>query len=247
MVANTNTDVGCCRSLNQDYCFGQTTPVGPFPNLFIVADGMGGHKAGDYASRYAVNQMIKKAQHMREKDISRAFIQLIDEVNCDLYEISEGNEDFNGMGTTLVACCILGDCLYVANVGDSRLYICGERFRQITKDHSLVEELAELGKIERGSEMYQLQKNIITRAVGIRPTVTVDVFKKLIKKDDLVLLCSDGLSNMVSDREIEEILRAEDDLIHKTDRLVSEANQNGGRDNITVILIDPELNEEELW
>lgn len=177
MITSASTDVGRCRSLNQDSWFCQDTPLGPFPNLFLVADGMGGHKAGDYASRYTVNHIIKKAKHMKEKDICKALGKLVDEVNCDLYELSAGNADLNGMGTTLVACCIQGDCLYVANVGDSRLYICGDTIRQITKDHSLVEELAATGKIERNSEIYNLQKNIITRAVGIHPVVAVDFLK----------------------------------------------------------------------
>ena len=131
----------------------------------------------------------------------------------------------------------------MANVGDSRLYLFRDGLSQITRDHSLVEEMVSLGKLERNSESYRSQKNIITRAVGIRPAVTADFFEVSLKKDDCVLLCSDGLSNMAEESLIGSILAAPAALKEKTSRLIQAANENGGKDNIAVILIEPQVSE----
>lgn len=133
--------------------------------------------------------------------------------------------------------------MYVANVGDSRLYLFRDGLSQITRDHSLVEEMVSLGKMERNSESYKNQKNIITRAVGIRPQVTADFFEVPLKKEDCVLLCSDGLSNMVEETLIGTILGTPESLKEKTGRLIRTANENGGKDNIAVILIEPQISE----
>ena len=148
-----------------------------------------------------------------------------------------------GMGTTLVAASIKGKLMEVANVGDSRLYVAEDTLHQITRDHSLVEEMVSLGKLERNSESYRSQKNIITRAVGIRPAVTADFFEVSLKTDDCVLLCSDGLSNMAEESLIGSILAAPAALKEKTSRLIQAANENGGKDNIAVILIEPQVSE----
>ena len=133
--------------------------------------------------------------------------------------------------------------MYKRQVGDSRLYLFRDGLSQITRDHSLVEEMVSLGKLERNSESYRSQKNIITRAVGIRPAVTADFFEVSLKKDDCVLLCSDGLSNMAEESLIGSILAAPAVLKEKTSRLIQAANENGGKDNIAVILIEPQISE----
>ena len=138
---------------------------------------------------------------------------------------------------------IENDTMYVANVGDSRLYLLRDRLEQITRDHSLVEEMVSLGKMERGSESYKSQKNIITRAMGILPTVEVDFFEVPLQECDCVLMCSDGLTNMVSDSGISRFLMTTDTLEEKTAALIAEANENGGKDNITVILVEPQIRE----
>ena len=147
---------------------------------------------------------------------------------------------FRGMGTTFVACSVMDSTLFIMNVGDSRLYVVGENIRQITRDHSLVEELVDEGRIDRDSPEYLHQKNIITRAVGITPQVQADFFEIELEEGEAVLMCSDGLSNMVGDERIAQIVHGEPDPDLCVRQLVREANENGGRDNISVVLIRPE-------
>ena len=148
------------------------------------------------------------------------------------------------MGTTLVAATAEGDTLFVANVGDSRLYLFrGGRLCQVTRDHSYVEELVALGQMERNSRDYLEKKNIITRALGIMPDVEVDFFEKQLYPGDLILMCSDGLSNMLMEEEMVDILSQRDSLKKKVRRLVDRANEEGGYDNIAVLLADPRISE----
>ena len=147
-----------------------------------------------------------------------------------------------GMGSTLVAATIEDDMMYVANVGDSRLYLLRDSLAQITRDHSLVEEMVARGKMERDSESYRNQKNI-TRAVGIGKRVEADFFEVPLLESDCVLLCSDGLTNMVDDAEISRVLKTTDTLKEKTDALIDEANRNGGKDNIAIVLVEPQISE----
>ena len=232
------TDTGRVRKSNQDSIFLSETPVGPLSNLFMVADGMGGHKAGDFASRFVVDTMVRCMGLYKSDSPVTALRKAIEKTNELLFL-----EDREGMGSTLVAATVDQDTMYVANVGDSRLYLFRDGLSQITRDHSLVEEMVSLGKLERNSESYRSQKNIITRAVGIRPAVTADFFEVSLKKDDCVLLCSDGLSNMAEESLIGSILAAPAALKEKTSRLIQAANENGGKDNIAVILIEPQVSE----
>ena len=244
MEAYALTDTGRVRSMNQDYIYASPEKVGFLPDLFLVADGMGGHKAGDYASRFMVENLVVYLNHRQNGPCVTQLKEGIKTVNKALYEMSLEREEFQGMGCTLVAAVIEEGILYAANVGDSRLYLIHDgAIRQITRDHSLVEEMVSLGKLERNSESYRSQKNIITRAVGIRPAVTADFFEVSLKKDDCVLLCSDGLSNMAEESLIGSILAAPAALKEKTSRLIQAANENGGKDNIAVILIEPQVSE----
>lgn len=243
MISYARTDVGRARKINQDTVFASSGPIGMLPNLFIVADGMGGHKAGDFASRTAVEELIGLAEKSKIKDPVLFLRVAIEEVNSMLYEESNSNPDLEGMGTTLVAAIIDKNTMYVANVGDSRLYLLREELEQITRDHSLVEELVALGKIERGSEAYLSQKNIITRAVGILPNVDIDFFEVPLQECDYILMCSDGLTNMVDDEGISKILKTTDTPEEQTENLINKANENGGKDNIAVILVEPQISE----
>lgn len=238
------TDVGSNRTQNQDYLYFSSDPIGVFQNLFLVADGMGGHKAGDYASRFAVENLLVYARLVDDRPIVSVLREGIAKVNGELFLSASGNEKLQGTGTTLVAATIEDTTLYVANVGDSRLYIFrnGELL-QITKDHSYVEELVALGEIERDSQEYLKKKNIITRAIGSEPGVNVDFFDEQLRPGDLILMCSDGLSNMVPDQEICQFLGTDDSLKDKVEKLINSANEHGGKDNITVIVVDPQIRE----
>ena len=167
----------------------------------------------------------------------------IEKANERVLEKSLSDEELAGMGTTVVVATVIGHYLYVANVGDSRLYLITDKITQITKDHSLVEEMVRIGEINREQARNHPDKNIITRAVGIKKEVKIDFFDMRLEKGDLILMCSDGLSNMLEDREIEEIIKKGGELSEIVDELVERANQNGGKDNIAVILIEPLTDE----
>jgi len=233
------TDVGKKRELNQDYIYTSEMPVGNLPNLFIVADGMGGHKAGDYASRYTVETMLAEISESKETDPKKLLTQAIARANSFVFEKAMENPDMSGMGTTVVAAVCMEDELLVANVGDSRLYLINNAIRQITVDHSLVEEMIRRGGLDREAARLHPDKNIITRAVGVKEEVEVDFFRVALLRDDTILLCSDGLSNMVEDEQIRLIVSGQRDIVEKTEELIKAANENGGTDNISAILIEP--------
>jgi serine/threonine protein phosphatase PrpC len=232
------TDIGEKRRINQDYVFCEVNAIGNLPNLFIVADGMGGHNAGDYASRFCVEFFT---EHIRNSDITSP-IALIEEAitvtNDKLYEKSKQQADYEGMGTTFVAATICDNVMYVANIGDSRLYVISNEIIQITEDHSLVQAMVKTGELDKDEAKSHPNKNIITRALGTNETAQPDFFEVELDEGDIVLLCSDGLTNMLNDETIEKIIRENaDNLQAATEILVKQANENGGKDNITVIIV----------
>lgn len=242
MQAYAKTDIGCVRSMNQDTYFCSMTPVGPFPNLFIVADGMGGHQAGDYASRYAIETFIDYARHSDSKNLIRIVDQGIQEANTKVLERSFEHEELSGMGTTLVIAYVEHEQLYVANVGDSRLYLISDEINQVTDDHSYVAAMMRAGELTKEEARNHPEKNVITRAIGVAWDVKADFFEVDLRPEDRVLMCSDGLSNMVDDETLYAILstcRLEDSV----NILIDEARKNGGYDNITAIVIEPEIKE----
>lgn len=243
MKSYSLTDTGRVRSMNEDYVFVSERPIGKLPNLFVVADGMGGQNAGERASSYAVEVLLQSVRKGREKNPVKVLRRAIESANDMVYQESTARESSRGMGTTMVAATICKDILYVANVGDSRLYVINNQIRQITRDHSLVEEMVRLGKLTQEEGRNHPDKNIITRAVGAEETVRVDCFEEKIGIRDVVLLCSDGLTNMVSDEQIQQIINTEKNLQKAAELLVETANRNGGRDNITVLLISRKSNE----
>ncbi|MBR3307360.1 MAG: Stp1/IreP family PP2C-type Ser/Thr phosphatase [Lachnospiraceae bacterium] len=234
------TDIGKLRKLNQDYVFTSEVPVGTLPDLFIVADGMGGHKAGEYASKCAVETLVNEANLSSERGSIRVISKGIREANKRIRQKALSDENYYGMGTTMVAATLDNDGLCVANVGDSRLYlVSGGSIRQVTTDHSLVEEMVQMGELERKNARNHPDKNIITRAIGVMDDVDADFFEiEDIAVGDIVIMCTDGLSNMVEDAEMLGIMESSGSLKEKADRLVAAANMNGGRDNVTVILIE---------
>ena len=241
------TDIGKKRKLNQDYVFASDKPLGNLPNIFIVADGMGGHNAGDYASKYAVETIKEEIERSFEKSPVKILGRAIELANEHIRKKSKEEEALSGMGTTVVAATCLSDkYLEVANVGDSRLYVVNDRkIEQITRDHSLVEEMVRMGGIDREAARSHPDKNIITRAVGAKDTVDVDFFNVELDPGDIVLMCSDGLTNMLEDKEIHMILSSQGSVKEKAEELVRAANNNGGRDNIAVIIIEPFADEVE--
>ena len=171
MQVQALTDIGRKRQVNQDFIYQSADPVGAFPNLFILADGMGGHKGGDFASKYLTETMVGFISKTQNSDIIKVLRNAVRMSNTLIYEKSHSDPELNGMGSTLVAAVISGGVLTAANVGDSRLYVIRDGIIQVTKDHSYVEELVEAGRMERNSEEYNKKKNIITRAIGTEETV----------------------------------------------------------------------------
>ena len=250
------TDIGRKRNINQDYIYTSEEPVGNLPNVFIVADGMGGHNAGDYASKVTVETMIHEMENSFEKNPSLIFRKAIEEANTVIRKRASEDKKLEGMGTTVVAASCMGRFLQVANVGDSRLYVVGSKIRQITRDHSYVEEMVRIGELDREDARNHPKKNIITRAVGAEDHVEPDFFTVELQEGDIVLMCTDGLTNMyfmfshttalelydgnmLEDEEIRMIISGARDLVEQAQHLVEAANANGGKDNISVILIEP--------
>ncbi len=233
------TDTGVARETNQDYFFATDTNLGNLPNLFIVADGMGGHKAGDYASRHTIERTVASISRNSNDEPVTIIQEAISKANELLVAESNEDETKSGMGTTLVIATLIGNKLIVANVGDSRLYVIGNTVRQITRDHSLVDEMVRLGEIDPSEARLHPDKNIITRAIGAQKNVKADFFEVELAKDDYVIMCTDGLTNMVKDEEILDIVRINKEPEAIAEKLVKLANDNGGRDNITVTIIKP--------
>lgn len=240
------TDVGLMRTINQDSIFVSTEPIGKLPNLFIVADGMGGHKAGDVASRTAIEKFVKYACATHMSDPANILDAGILSVNKEIYDMANSNKDYSGMGTTFVAASLVDNHVYISNVGDSRLYLIGRDIRQITRDHSLVEDMVRMGMLDRNEARTHYKKNVITKAIGVADdkTSTPDIFEIEVEKGDKLLLCSDGLTNMVEDYDIKRIVKNSDSIETAVRELIRQANENGGKDNISAILVEPEIGEE---
>ena len=237
------TDIGQKRQLNQDYIYRSENPIGNLPNVFIVADGMGGHNAGDYSSRLAVETVVEEIRTSSEDNPVKILNNAIGRANEQLRKRAREDRALSGMGTTIVAATCIGRYLEVANVGDSRLYVISDAIRQITQDHSLVEEMVRMGGLDKETARNHPDKNIITRAVGAKRDVEVDFFNVELQTGDMVLLCSDGLTNMVDDEMICQILKGDGNLEDRVEELMRTANQNGGKDNISVIVIELSADE----
>lgn len=236
LKAWTQTDVGLKRESNQD-----TFLVDHDLGLYIVADGMGGHKGGEVASALAVEtvQQVVKRSFDENEDISLKdlILRAYNEASSAIFTRSEENSSIRGMGTTMVMSLVKGDEIHIGNVGDSRAYLVREEgIWQITEDHSLINEQIRAGFLNPNDAESFVDKNIITRSVGFESDVDCDVIVRELQKGDNILLCSDGLTGMVTDRRIAEIFKTSEPS-EVVSLLVSEAKNHGGHDNITVLLL----------
>ena len=241
------TDVGKVRKMNQDYVFATDEPQGTLPNLLVVADGMGGHKAGDFASKFTVETLKEEIKHSLKEGPKEVLLDAVQVVNKKLIETAEKDIKLDGMGTTLVAATIIDHTLHFINVGDSRLYLINQEVKQLSRDHSLVEEMLRLGGISEEEAKHHPDKNIITRAIGVKEDVEADYYEYALKKGDVILMCTDGLCNMVNEDEIFTIIKSARDIVEAGQLLINRANENGGKDNIGVVLATPFSNEVSIW
>ena len=241
------TDIGRKREINQDYVFATDETIGNLPNLLVVADGMGGHRAGDFASRFTVEVLAEEVQNSKETHPEQILGNAIQTANERLMEEAAKDSRLEGMGTTLVAATILDHVLYFANVVDSRLYLINKEIRQLSKDHSMVEEMVRLGGLTEEEAKHHPDKNIITRAMGVKDKVEPDFFEYRLKGGDTILMCSDGLTNMVDDDEIFQIVKSARDIVEAVETLIQRANENGGSDNIGIVLAQPYADEVSIW
>lgn len=241
------TDVGRRREMNQDYVYAMGQPIGPFPNLLVVADGMGGHKAGDFASKFTVEVVKREIAESRSRKPEKVLRDAIQVANRELIRVASRDVKLEGMGTTLVVATVIGDTLYFANIGDSRLYLIDDNIKQLSKDHSLVEEMVRLGGIKAEDARNHPDKNIITRAMGVKDEAEADFYEFRIKRGDKILMCTDGLSNMVEDEDMFGLVKGSRDVVEAVQMLIDRANSNGGRDNIGVVLAEPIASEESTW
>jgi serine/threonine protein phosphatase PrpC len=237
------TDIGLRRNHNEDHIgFNQQHAIA------VLADGMGGHQAGEVAAHMAVNSVLEKLQKFCEKKSSVPITssQLLEFVsnsishsNSVIFNAAESIDEHKGMGTTLVAAVIRDSKIYAGHVGDSRLYLFrGRALRRITRDHSLVQDLIDKGFYTEEEAKSASVGHIVTRSLGTKPEVEVDTVEHDAQPNDILLLCSDGLSDMVADWQIEETLADHQKDINKTaKKLIMLANRNGGKDNISVILM----------
>lgn len=240
MRAFARTDIGKLRDMNQDSYY--ISEPGDKVQLFIVADGMGGYKGGEIASKLAVetskNYIINNwdsIEHERTK-ILDLVKNAIEYANLVVFEKSKEVPELENMGTTIDVCLILQNKVYIGHVGDSRVYRKRKDFfRKLTTDHSYVQKLVSDGTITKEEAYNHPKKNMLIKALGCSPYVEPDVTVKGFLKDDILLMCSDGLTNMIRDEEIVEIIN--ENPIEACNRLVDKANENGGLDNITAVII----------
>ena len=227
------------RHVNQDYYIAENRKVGIFPNVFLVADGVGSNRDSAFASKHCADFVIDQLSLSKnttdfKEELSKAYRL----ANADLVYRIFANPEYRGMGTTMVLCTVINDRAIVVNVGDSRCYhISNYSIRQITRDHSIAEELVNENAIERDSEKYKEFKSQLSRAFGAGKKIDPDFFDVELMQGDYLLLCTDGLSNMVDNDRIYEIVSTDDTIESKVDNLIKEANLNGGRDNIAIILM----------
>ncbi|ATH07712.1 hypothetical protein BIY24_07065 [Halobacteriovorax marinus] len=242
LISSGLTDIGQKRKTNQDSIY-----LNPDKNIFVVADGMGGHNGGDIASQMAVDLIPAHLLENMGKDPKQALSQSVVYANNEIKKKSDQDQLLQGMGTTVVGFYFKGDTLYISNVGDSRAYLVNRnKLFQLTKDHSLVQEKLNLGIYNREQAANDPQKNVLVRTVGFEADVEVDIFSYKVSKGDIFLSCSDGLHGKVSDADIVYIInkyipdpaKATPETVQQTvTTLVAQANANGGNDNISVIVV----------
>jgi serine/threonine protein phosphatase PrpC len=235
------TDTGLARDNNED-----AVAFDPLTQLCILADGMGGYNAGEIASGMAsafikseMGRWLSQAgKNANAKEVRRAMEICVENANHSIFNAANSNPQYTGMGTTLVVGVFQDDRLMLGHIGDSRCYrLRGTVFQQITKDHSLLQEQIDAGIITPEQALTSLNKNLVTRALGVEDAVMLDVSEHRTEAEDLYLMCSDGLSDMVRDEDIAGIMLGDASLEQKAKQLIEAANGAGGRDNISVLLV----------
>ena len=227
----SRTDIGLVRKHNEDSLIVS-------PPLFAVADGMGGHAAGEVASEIAVDTLVKYAPSNVDAE---GLADAVEKANLEVIKASVDGRGREGMGTTLTAALLEGERLLVAQVGDSRAYLLHNgKLQQITRDHSLMTDMIEAGQISPEEARIHPNRSVITRALGSDPAMLADLYEINVESGDRLLLCSDGLSSLIEDCEIEDILLRIEDVQRCASTLVNEAISAGGYDNVTVIVVDAE-------
>lgn len=240
MKTAQKTDIGRTRVVNEDRAVVVNCSDGL--TVAVVADGMGGHRAGDTASQITIetlqNELNSLNGSLSTDDCEEVLKLAIAKANDKVYQAAMSDEQFHGMGTTIVLAAATESHLHIAHIGDSRAYlISGEEIIQLTEDHSLVNELVKSGQISAEDALNHPRRNVLTRALGTEKWVQADIHRFDWNRDDLLLLCSDGLSSHVNPEQVIQILRADADLDEKADHLIQLALEAGGEDNITVILL----------
>jgi len=245
MIYNCDSHMGKVRKNNEDYCMGEILQTeDDCIGVFALADGMGGHNKGEVASKIAVESII---DFLKENISQSGGIKMdyLDDIikqgynyaNKKIYTKALEDNSCKGMGTTLVVAVIYQNDVIIANVGDSRGYLLkGDSFRKITKDHSVVEELVNAHLITEEEARFHPRRNQITRAMGAEEIIIVDIFREKVEKNDILLLATDGLTGCVEDESIKNIIKQDKDIKEICRDLINEANNNSGKDNISVIL-----------
>ena len=240
MIGFGNTDVGKLRKVNQDYVYINNEPIGSLDNLYIVADGVGGHKAGEIASESAIDFFEQFIYETEDDEVLDLLVSALAYANEQVFKLSRSSKQYENMGTTLLAATIKDNRIFIAHVGDCRLYgIRNNKIAQMTSDHTYAMDLFKAGVISREEAENSKDSNVLTRALGTEKSVKADALFCDVYEDDIFVMCSDGLSDMITDDEILKI--ASDKEIttdQKVDCLIQRANDNGGKDNIAVIIIE---------
>ena len=245
MYAAGLTAIGQVRSHNEDVIFHTTQVIGPLPNLFIVADGMGGHNAGEVASAKSLEYSTgfirnsTKVPSPTPEEIQNTLVAATLHANSKVFKHAVDNPAYYGMGTTFSACSVVGNILAVSHIGDSRIYtISHDRITQITTDHTFVEEMVQAGSLTPGEAKTHPRRNVLTRVLGCDPEITADGSLHDLTSINSVLLCSDGLTDMLSDDEIMKLVNLNASAEARAEALINAANNHGGIDNISAIIID---------
>lgn len=234
MLTHVISDIGLVRETNED------SYISKPPHLFVVADGMGGHVAGEIASQLAATTVSNYiTENLGNSSLEVLLEKAINQANTSVYQLAQSKEDFSGMGTTVTAVYVDGDDLYWGHVGDSRIYLIRNReMQQITNDHSLVFELVQSGNITKEEAKTHPKRNMLTRAVGTSCLIKIDTGVIKWQPEDIILMCTDGLTNMVSEQEINNLIHnPQGDFNSILENLIAQAKNAGGFDNITTILL----------
>ncbi len=239
MKAAGMTDKGLVRDNNEDAYALYNEAVGALPNLYVVADGMGGHQCGEVASSKAIEYFLSFIKENDQTDIMDTITEGVRNANRQVHELSKSDPSYYGMGTTFTACVVKDGRGYTAHVGDSRLYLIRKgELHLITTDHTYVNEMVKAGQITKEEAKVHPSRNALTKALGVDSYIEIDGYIFDICDKDKILMCSDGLTNMVSESDILKIADSDSDLVDCARKLIEAANENGGIDNITVLLAE---------